>query len=56
MENEKSEVLLSYVDKFLYYEEVLMGQITVIKSIYKTKIYINNCIENPYFSSNAEIA
>ena len=24
MENEKSEVLLSYVDKFLYYEEVLM--------------------------------
>ena len=26
MENEKSEVLLSYVDKFLYYEEVLMGK------------------------------
>jgi len=25
VENEKSEVLLSYVDKFLYYEEVLMG-------------------------------
>ena len=26
MENGKSEVLLSYVDNFLYYEEVLMGK------------------------------